>query len=67
MAGLLGVQRTSVNAVIQSLQEEGLVASSRGAVRVVDRAGLKRCSCECYQAIEDHFGAVIGVTGAGAV
>ena len=67
LAGLLGVQRTSVNAVIQSLQEEGLVESSRGAVQVVDRAGLKRCSCECYQAIEDHFGAVIGTTGAGII
>lgn len=66
LAGLLGVQRTTVNAVIRSLQDEGLIASSRGAVRVVDRAGLKRRSCECYQALEDHFGAVIGPGGIGA-
>jgi CRP-like cAMP-binding protein len=65
LAGLLGAQRTTVNAVIRSLQDEGLVATSRGAVHVVDRAGLKRRSCECYQAIEDHFSAVIGTTGRG--
>jgi CRP-like cAMP-binding protein len=65
-AGLLGVQRTTVNAVIQSLQQEGLVASGRGMVRVTDRAGLKRRSCECYQRLEDHFGAVIGTSGRGA-
>ena len=65
-ASLLGVQRTTVNAVIQSLQQEGLVATGRGVVRVTDRAGLKRRSCECYQRLEDHFGAVIGTGGRGA-
>jgi CRP-like cAMP-binding protein len=64
-AGLLGVQRTTVNAVIKSLQEEGLVAGGRGVVRVTDRAGLKRRACECYQRLEDHFGAVIGTSGNG--
>lgn len=64
-AGLLGVQRTTVNAVIQSLQSEGLVSTGRGVVRVTDRAGLKRRACECYQRLEDHFGAVIGISGTG--
>ena len=64
-AGLLGVQRTTVNAVVRSLQDEGLVAIGRGRIRVTDRAGLKRRSCECYQRLEDHFGAVIGTTGRG--
>jgi len=64
-AGLLGVQRTTVNAVIQSLQQEGLIATGRGVVRVIDRAGLKRRSCECYQRLEEHFGAVIGTGGRG--
>ena len=65
-AGLLGVQRTTVNAVIQSLQQEGLISTGRGVLRVTDRAGLKRRSCECYQRLEDHFGAVIGTGGRGA-
>lgn len=65
-AGLLGVQRTTVNAVVQSLQQDGLVATGRGVVRVVDRAGLKRRSCECYQRLEDHFSSVIGIDGRGS-
>lgn len=64
-AGLLGVQRTTVNAVIQALQGEGLIATGRGVIRVTDRAGLKRRSCECYERLEEHFGAVIGITGRG--
>src|SRR5437764_7570897 len=41
-AGLLGVQRTTVNAVIQSLQADGVIATNRGVIGVTDRAGLKR-------------------------
>lgn len=65
-AGLLGVQRTTVNAVIRSLQDEALVATGRGVVQVADRAGLKRRACECYQRLEDHYAAVIGPGGTGA-
>jgi CRP-like cAMP-binding protein len=64
-AGLLGVQRTTVNAVIRELLDEGLISTGRGVIRVTDRAGLKRRSCECYQRLEDHFGAVIGTSGRG--
>jgi CRP-like cAMP-binding protein len=65
-AGLLGVQRTTVNAVVKELTAEGLVATGRGNIRITDRAGLKRRSCECYEQLERHFGAVIGTTGRGA-
>jgi DNA-binding transcriptional regulator YhcF (GntR family) len=66
LAGLLGVQRTTVNAVTQELSSEGLIGTSRGIVRVLDRAGLQRRSCECYQRLQDHYAAVIGVGGRGA-
>lgn len=66
LSTLLGVQRTTLNAVIQSLQQDGLIATSRGVVRVTDRAGLERRSCECYQRLDDHFAAVIGPGGTGA-
>lgn len=65
LAGLLGVQRTTVNAVVQELSSEGLIATGRGKVRVIDRAGLKRRACECYQRLADHYAAVIGVGGRG--
>jgi CRP-like cAMP-binding protein len=64
-AGLLGVQRTTVNAVIRELLDAGLISTGRGVVRVTDRAGLKQRACECYQRLEDHFAAIIGSTGHG--
>ena len=65
LAGLLGVQRTTVNAVIKELSSKALITASRGTLRVIDRAGLKRRSCECYQRLQDHYAAVVGTTGHG--
>jgi len=64
-AGLLGAQRTTVNAVIQELSSEGLIATGRGTIKVIDRAGLKRRACECYRRLHDHYEAVIGTSGSG--
>ena len=65
-AGLLGVQRTTVNAVVRELSSEGLIATGRGTIRVIDRAGLERRSCECYERLQEHFDGVIGMSGRGA-
>ena len=66
LSGLLGVQRTTVNAVAGALQDEGLITVRRGRVLVLDRDGLRRASCECYDAVERHFAAIIGDSGSGA-
>jgi CRP-like cAMP-binding protein len=55
LAEMLGVQRTTVTAVIKTLQSRGLIRSVRGGVEVVDRRGLKEAACECYESIEQHF------------
>jgi hypothetical protein len=65
-AGLLGVQRTTVNAVVQSFQTDAIVATGRGVVRVIDRSKLEKKSCECYRRLEDHYKAVIGTNGHGS-
>lgn len=67
LAGLLGVQRTTVNAVARELQDEGLITTRRGIVEVHDRAGLERRACECYDRVERFFGDIIGPKGAGRV
>ena len=65
LAGLLGAQRTTVNAVVRSLQDQELVAIRRGAIQILDRAGLKQMSCACYGLLIDHFAGVIGTGGRG--
>jgi CRP-like cAMP-binding protein len=65
LAGLLGVQRTTLNAVIRTMSDEKLIATGRGVINVTDRAGLKRRACECYDALARHFADVIGSSGTG--
>lgn len=61
LAGMLGVQRTTVNAVARELQGKGLIEYRRGDVRIIDRAALRRRTCECYGALRDHYDRVMGV------
>ena len=65
LAGLLGVQRTTVNAVARELQDEGLITTRRGIIEVHDREGLQRRACECYSRVEDFFGDILGPSGMG--
>ena len=58
LAEMLAVQRTTVTAVAQALQQAGLIAYKWGSVTVLDRAGLERASCECYGVIREHYGRV---------
>ncbi len=45
---MLGVHRPAVSLVASGLSERGLLRYRRGAVTIVDRAGLEAASCECY-------------------
>jgi CRP-like cAMP-binding protein len=54
LAMMLGVQRTTVSQVASLLQEAGLIRYQRGRMVIVDRPGLERRACECYQRVRDH-------------
>ena len=49
---MLGVRRTSVSIVANSLQAAGLIRYSRGHIRILDLDRLKASSCECYQTLK---------------
>jgi CRP-like cAMP-binding protein len=51
LSHMLGVRRTSVSGSANKLQEEGLITYKRGVIRVLDRKGLEKRSCECYDAV----------------
>lgn len=52
MAIMLGVQRTTVTAIASQLQERGAITYVRGKITVRDHQQLRRCACECYEAVE---------------
>jgi CRP-like cAMP-binding protein len=54
LAHMLGMRRASVNVAIGFLQKAELIKYSRGAVKILDRAGLESATCECYSSIVRH-------------
>lgn len=47
LSQMLGVQRTTVSAVMSSLQKRGLIEGRRGAVNILDAEGLQGAACSC--------------------
>ena len=51
LAEMLGVQRPTITNAARKLERARLIARGRGQVTVLDRQGLIRASCECYQLV----------------
>jgi Crp-like helix-turn-helix protein len=55
LAQMLGVRRATVTSVASTLQDEGIIRYSRGAIEIVDRTRLEDRSCECYGIIRTEY------------
>ncbi|HVC10768.1 MAG TPA: Crp/Fnr family transcriptional regulator [Burkholderiales bacterium] len=55
IADMLGVRRVSVTDAARKLQSAGLINYRRGGMRVLDKRGLERQSCECYRFIRRQY------------
>lgn len=60
LAIMLGVRRSSVTEVLQSLQGEGLIRYSRGKIAILDRKGLEAATCDCYRIVNEEFNRLLG-------
>jgi CRP-like cAMP-binding protein len=52
LAEMIGVQRTTVSTVSRQLRERGLVSFRHGQIEIMDRSGLERAACTCYEDVE---------------
>jgi CRP-like cAMP-binding protein len=59
LSHMLGANRKSVTVAAQSLQKAGLISYYRGTIKVLDRPGLERASCECYGIVKERFDAFL--------
>jgi CRP-like cAMP-binding protein len=55
IANMLGVRRVGVTEAALKVQDAGLISYTRGRIKVLDRLGLERRSCECYQVVKDEY------------
>ena len=55
IANMLGVRREGVTEAAGKLQDARLIRYQRGRITVLDRPGLEKRSCECYQVVRTEF------------
>src|SRR5580704_892326 len=54
LAEMLGVQRPSITNAARELERAGLIERGRRQVTILDRKGLTKASCECYQLVRER-------------
>jgi CRP-like cAMP-binding protein len=59
MAQMLGVRRATVSEIASRLQERGLIRYRRGTLAIIDRSGLQRVSCDCYDIVAKEHARVM--------
>jgi CRP-like cAMP-binding protein len=64
LAQMLGVRRTSLTTVANTLQQAGLIKYNRGVAQILDVAALQRIACECYDAVKIQHRNVMGPSSA---
>jgi CRP-like cAMP-binding protein len=55
LADMLGSTRPTVSVAASAFKARGLIKYSRGVVSILDRKGLERKACECYQVVRDQL------------
>jgi CRP-like cAMP-binding protein len=62
IANMLGVRREGVTEGALKLQRAGLIDYARGRIKVLDRAGLEKRSCECYAVVRREYDRLLPAT-----
>jgi CRP-like cAMP-binding protein len=52
---MLGVQRSTLSLVANTLQAAGLIRYRRGRIEITNLEGLTDCSCQCYKAVRTQY------------
>src|SRR5579864_878069 len=55
LAEMLGVHRPSISNAAQELERTGLIERGRRQLTLLDRQGLTKASCECYQLVRSRL------------
>ncbi len=55
IANMLGVRREGVTEAAGKLEKAGLIHHERGRITVLDRPGLEKRVCECYEVVRKEF------------
>ena len=55
LANMLGTSRTDVTEAAGALRDAGLISYRRGAMTILDKAGLRAATCVCYHILLEQY------------
>lgn len=55
IANMLGVRREGVTEAALKVQKAGFIKYARGHIMILDRLGLEKRTCECYQVVKSEY------------
>jgi len=54
LSRMLGIRRAGISEAAVELRRRRLIGYTRGEITIIDRGGLERASCECYELVRAH-------------
>jgi len=54
ISNMLGDERAHISRTAQAMQKSGLISYKRGILKILDRQGIEKASCECYEVVRQH-------------
>jgi len=55
IGAVLGIRRTTVTLIAQSLQRSGFIRYSRGSISILDLRALRGAACECCKTLDQRY------------
>jgi CRP-like cAMP-binding protein len=59
LAGMLGVQRTSISPIAHTFQRAGMIRYAREKIEILDVEALRESACECYYAVRNSYNSLL--------
>ncbi len=59
IANMLGVRREGITQIMGKLKRENIMSHSRGRITLLDRPGLEKIVCECYNVVNKEYNRLI--------
>lgn len=60
ISNMLGVRREGVTKAARKLAAQKLIENVRGSITVLDRPGLEKAVCECYDVVHNEYDRLLG-------
>jgi CRP-like cAMP-binding protein len=60
ISNMLGVRREGVTLAARNLAKAHLISNVRGTINILDRKGLEKSVCECYEVVNAEYNRLLG-------